>query len=230
MADRSHASQLNSQQVRLRQLLEEKTPYEQIRPILLIQHACLHAQAMAGSQDWSYQDEVLAGLAADEMRIIPTGEDHSITWLIWHLTRCEDITMNMLVAERDQVLLAEHWLDRLNISWRDTGNAMTPDEIHAFSQAVDITNLFDYRLAVGRATQELISKMVQETVYRKVNPAAIQRIREEGAVIAEAWGIAEYWSKRDVAGLLLMPATRHNLSHLNEALAIKKKVLKAQTK
>lgn len=37
------------------------------------------------------------------------------------------------------------------------------------------------------------------------------------------------WSRRDVAGLLLMPATRHILSHLNEAKEIIKKLKKAET-
>jgi len=36
----------------------------------------------------------------------------------------------------------------------------------------------------------------------------------------------DYWSKRDVSGLLLMPATRHQLTHLNEALGIRNKIKK----
>jgi hypothetical protein len=63
-----------------------------------------------------------------------------------------------------------------------------------------------------------------------MNPDAVQRIFDEGAVLEEARGIAEYWSKRDVAGLLLMPATRHILTHLNEALKIKQKLKKAFSK
>jgi hypothetical protein len=63
-----------------------------------------------------------------------------------------------------------------------------------------------------------------------MNPNAVQRIFDEGAVLEETRGIAEYWSKRDVAGLLLMPATRHILTHLNEALKIKKKLKKACSK
>jgi hypothetical protein len=43
-------------------------------------------------------------------------------------------------------------------------------------------------------------------------------------VVEAARGIADYWSKRNVAGLLLMPATRHNLIHLNEAFLLKSDV------
>jgi len=46
---------------------------------------------------------------------------------------------------------------------------------------------------------------------------------DEGAVVEAARPIADYWAKRNVASLLLMPATRHNLVHLNEALELKRK-------
>jgi hypothetical protein len=36
--------------------------------------------------------------------------------------------------------------------------------------------------------------------------------------------VLEYWGGLTYAGLLLMPPTRHNFIHLNEALRVKKKV------
>ena len=45
----------------------------------------------------------------------------------------------------------------------------------------------------------------------------------EGAVVEEARDLIDYWGKRTIAGLLLMPATRHNLVHLNEALRLKRR-------
>jgi len=225
-----HAKLLNSNQVLIRKMLVEKKPLDQTRPLLLQQHAQLHTQAMSEYGDWSYQDEVLADVPEDWIRIVPEGEDHSVAWLLWHLTRCEDITMNMLILRGDQLLHSEGWLKRLEIDWRDTGNAMTFQEIIDFSQHINLTALFDYRLCVGIGTQNIIKQLAQEDLYRKVNPEDIQRLFDEGAVVEEARGVAEYWSKRDVAGLLLMPATRHSLSHLNEARRIIEKVKKAKAK
>jgi hypothetical protein len=37
-------------------------------------------------------------------------------------------------------------------------------------------------------------------------------------------GILDYWGGGDVASLLLMPVTRHQIIHMNEALEIKRKV------
>lgn len=56
-----------------------------------------------------------------------------------------------------------------------------------------------------------------------VKPSRLQRVLDEGAVVEAARDLTEYWGRRDIAGLLLMPATRHNLVHLNESLKIKRK-------
>ncbi|HEY9122239.1 MAG TPA: DinB family protein [Brevefilum sp.] len=225
-----YAKLLNSNQVLLRKMLSENQDIEQIRPLLLQQHARLHSRDLLTGVDWSYQDAVLADLPDDWMRIVPEGEEHSIAWLLWHLTRCEDITMNLLVLETDQVLFSQAWFEKLNCLWRDTGNAMSPEEIFNFSQIINLDALLNYRTAVGQNTQNIINGLTQESLHRKMNADAVQRIFDEGAVLEEARGIAEYWSKRDVAGLLLMPATRHILTHLNEALKIKKRLKKALSK
>jgi hypothetical protein len=39
----------------------------------------------------------------------------------------------------------------------------------------------------------------------------------------------DYWSKKTIAGLLLMPPTRHCILHLNEAMRIKEKLRKAKS-
>lgn len=230
MASKPHVKLLNSNQVLIRKMLVEKKPFDHIKPLFLQQHAQLHALAMSEYGDWSYQDEILADIPEAWMRVIPAGEDHSIGWLLWHLTRCEDITMNMLVLRGEQLLHLEGWLEFLDIDWCDTGNAMTPQEISNFSQDIDLDALLNYRLSVGKATQEIIKHLDPEDLYRKVKSEDIQRLFAEGAVVEEARGIAEYWSRRDVAGLLLMPATRHILSHLNEARKIIEKIEKARKK
>jgi hypothetical protein len=51
----------------------------------------------------------------------------------------------------------------------------------------------------------------------------LQQVLDEGAVVQEAQGLLDYWGGLNIAGLLLMPPTRHNFVHLNEALRIKQK-------
>jgi hypothetical protein len=44
-----------------------------------------------------------------------------------------------------------------------------------------------------------------------------------GAVLEDAYGLIKYWGNRNIAGLLLMPPTRHCLVHHNEALQLKRR-------
>jgi hypothetical protein len=212
-----------NQQTELRRLLTGRSSqHERAIQLLLSQHAMLHSAKMARTGPWSFEDEVLDDMSAGEMRRIPQGCEHSVAWLIWHMARCEDITMNLLVAGSPQVL-HEHWLEQMKIAVRDTGNAMDEKALVDFSNMVDLEALRAYRVAVGRRTREIAGQLQPEDLKRKVQASRLQQIREEGAVVEAAGGLLDYWGKRDVAGLLLMPATRHNIVHLNEALEVKRK-------
>jgi hypothetical protein len=210
-------------QTELRQLLTRSHQHEKAICLFLSQHAMLHSKKISQTEDWSFEDEVLNDMSEDQMRGIPQGGEHSIVWLIWHIARCEDITMNLLVAGTPQVLHRDGWLKLIKSPVCDTGNAMDDTALAHFSKAIDIAALRDYRLAVGRRTREIVKKLTPAELHRKVDPTRIQQVKDEGAVVEAAYGIVDYWSKRDVAGLLLMPATRHNLIHLNEALQLKRR-------
>ncbi len=101
---------------------------------------------------------------------------------------------------------------------------MSMEALIALSETIEIEALRAYRLAVGRRTRTIIQGLQPNDFNQKVDATRIQRIWDDGAVVAAASEIVDYWSKRTIAGLLLMPATRHNFLHLNEALRIKQKL------
>jgi hypothetical protein len=208
-------------QTELHEKLTKLEQPEEAIHLFLQQHASLHSARMAGTANWSFEDWLLDDLDADQMRMIPSRAEHSIAWLVWHVTRCEDITMNLLIAGSAQVLFQENWLDGMQVSASDTGNAMNPDEISAFSLAVNIEALRAYRIAVGRCTRDIASHLELKDLKRKVDPQRVQLVREQKAVMPGANGIIEYWSKRTWGGLLLMPASRHIVTHWNEVSKIK---------
>jgi hypothetical protein len=179
---------------------------------------------MAQTGLWSFEDAIFVDTSEEQVRTIPRNCNHSIAWLIWHVARCEDITMNLLVAGSPQILQLDSWQGQMKATIRDTGNAMNEDEIIEFNRRIDIAALRAYRMAVGRRTREIAGLLQPTELKQKVDPSRLQKVRDEGAVVEAASGIIDYWGKRDIAGLLLMPATRHNLVHLNEANLIKGKM------
>jgi hypothetical protein len=218
----SYRRLMNHQQTVLRELLQNPAQFEQGMRLFFTQHAMLHSAQVAEPPTWSYEDTVLAGIPEAQYRLIPEGQEHTIAWLLWHMARCEDITMNLLVAGSPQVLLQNDWLKKMRTSMVDTGNAMTREEILSFSEQIDLPALREYRLAVGKRTREIALGLTPADLIRKVDPARMELVWQQGAIIEASRGIAEYWGKRDMKGLLLMPASRHLLTHLNEILEIKK--------
>ena len=205
----------------LRSALERGDQRDKAIELFMVQQGVLHSSKAAPEAPWSFEDLLLDDIEEGIFRRVPKGAEHSIAWLIWHLARCEDITMNVLIAGRPQVL--EDWQGKLKIMAKDTGNAMTPDEVTELSNTIDLDVLRGYRAAVGRATRDVVGQLTADQFKTKVDPARIQHILDEGFVLPAAIGIANYWGKRTFAGLLLMPATRHNMTHINEGFRLKGK-------
>ncbi len=216
----------NEQQQALRSTLANPEDQARAVKLFLSQHAMLHSAEMSQSGLFSFEDQVWNGLEVRLARLIPSGNCHSIAWNFWHLSRIEDITMNILVAGQPQLLAQDRWYEKMNIKPRDTGNEMDLASVVNLSSEIDIDALRGYRLVVGRQTRVIVQQLQFGELDHKVDPARLEQLRKEGAVSETAVGLLDYWGGLTIAGLLLMPPTRHTFIHLNEALKIKEKLVR----
>ena len=216
--------QWNERQQALRQALNQGKDLDQAVELFMIQHGMLHAPAVSEADIYSFESEIWQNLPLDSpiIRRIPTKSEHSIVWCIWHLARIEDVTMGVLLSGESQLFEMGDWGMQMGIPYRDTGNAMTSTEIDAISQVIDIEALQAYRIAVGKRTREIVRHLKAGQLKTKVKPDRLQSLLDSGAVCAESHYLLDYWGGLTHAGLLLMPPTRHNLVHINEALRLKK--------
>ena len=148
--------------------------------------------------------------------------------------------MNCLVAGTPQVADApfpvdpvtgtglRKWLEKMTAPVRDTGNFMTREEVFQLSEYLNLEALRAYRAAVGRRTREIIGALTPEELRRRVTRPALEALLADRSVVYDALSLLAYWETLTVAGLLLMPATRHPFVHWNEALQVKKQVRKQQ--
>lgn len=194
--------------------------------LFLCQHAMVHSADMAKARLWSFEDEILKGLTDHQIRAIPPGGEHSIAWILFHLSRIEDITMNMLVAGTPQLFTRADWGKKMNVAIIHSANRMDDTSLAKLSAGIDLNALIAYRVAVGRRTRQIVKKLRAEDFKRNVDPSRLQHVLDEGAVSQEAMEIIHYWGTKTIGGLLLMPPTRHCILHWNEALKIKKKLIK----
>jgi hypothetical protein len=219
--DRKH---WNAQQKNLRRALTKSDDPQVAIDLFLRQHAMVHRAEMSQMELHSFADEVWENASEAILRCVPPKFEHSVVWIIWHLARIEDMTMNGLLAGKPQIFHQNDWLTRLNITISHSGNTVMDDaDVTELSQAIDIDELKAYRLAVGRSTQEAVKDFEPDDLKPKVDPARLQELLENGSVAEEASSLLDYWGNLTKAGLLLMPPTRHNFIHLNEALRVREK-------
>jgi hypothetical protein len=206
----------SGQQQILRQLLMKDQDYQKALPLFLSQHAMVHTARLQAGVRWSCQDEVLDGLTEAQMCCIPQGSPHSAAWSLWHITRIEDVTVSLLLADAPQLLHSGNWLGRLETPYQGVGNELSPHEIAEVSETINVKALLAYRLAVGKRTRAVVRRLNPEILWATPTPQGLKRISAEGAVSGKAAWLLKYWGGHPGANLLLMPATRHCFMHLNE--------------
>lgn len=214
----------NEQQQVLQHSLKRIENHPTAIRLFLNHHAMVHSAKMSQAELWSFEDEVLDDLTESEIRRIPQDGEHSIAWVLLHLARIEDVTMNILVAGRPQIFQDENWLTKMEFISNETGNALDQTGISILSKGINIDALRTYRISVGRRTREIVKQLQPGEFRQRVNPARLERLTNDGAIVESTRWLIDYWSKKTIAELLLMPPTRHNFVHLNEAVQIKQKI------
>lgn len=211
----------------LNKIIRKKDSLDEAKEIFLHIHGVLHCKSVSNAENNTIMDELLEGLEIKDYAVMPTAKDETIAWVIWHIARIEDLTMNILVNRGNQIF-NEQWAKRLGTGMNDTGNAWSDDEIISFSQHVNISELIEYRNEVGKATREIVRNLMSEDMKRKPEEAGLRKIMEEGGLTEQTdsvW-LLDFWGNKDVAGLLLMPPTRHVTLHLNDCFRWKEYIMK----
>lgn len=227
--DLSQRKQWNENHKKLTSVILKPSEYQNSIGLFLSQHSLLHSSKMSNSPVATLEDDLLKDLMEESFRKYPVEAPdtrNSIVWHVWHVTRIEDMTMNILVAEGDQVLHTYNWAKELKVDYPHSGNEMTEIEIADLSENIDINALLEYRIEVGRKTREIVSHLLPGEFRNKVDAGRIDILKEQNAVKREASWLLEYWGNKTIAGLILMPATRHIFLHLNKAIRIKKRIQK----
>jgi hypothetical protein len=212
-------------QTLLRKLLSGKENFTEGMRLFLEQHAAAHSAAISGGQGWSLQDETLAGLSDDQVRVCPR-KGNSIAWLLWHTARIEDVTLNFLVLGRPQVFVREDWPQRLGAPVREVGNAMDREALERFSAQVCVPALIEYRAAVGRSARAGIAALQPAQLKEIVPSLTVQCLVEDGSIPAEIDWLARFYSERP-KGFFLTRITSHNFLHIQEAYRLSRQLLRS---
>lgn len=208
---------------RYQTLIEDEGTFEEAISLFLELHGEVHHSGLSFT-DFSFTDELLKNLDNEAFRMIPQHGEHSIAWCLWHIARIEDITMNTLMMGDDEVFYREEWDARIGEIPHDTANEVTVADVEALSWKVNYDNLINYRNRVGLSTREQVVKLRFEDLGSPVDPTRLNHVVTSGSISPRATSVIEFWGSLTTGGLLQTPGSRHNLSHLVEALRIKQQL------
>ncbi len=185
------------------------------RELFLAQHARVHAPEVGGP-DFSVQEYLLRNLTEEQLRARPHPGFNSLAWLFWHMTRGEDVGMNLIIAGRPQVLDEGGWVTSLNVSFRDVATGMADQEVDDFSQHVDIEALLGYRAAVGKQTQAIVRQLRPEVLDEKIDSELIRRVQDAGALGPKTDWVPKRWLGKTKSFTLLYTVLGHTYIHIGQ--------------
>lgn len=197
-----------------REKLKKEDTFNEAKEIFMNLHTEVHI---------TYFEELWDGLDENTFRNSLNDKGRTIAYGIWHAARIEDITTNLLIADSKQVIDTNNFKERLNSPIYDTGNALSTEEILDFSVKINFEILREYWDSVGERTTEIVNNLTFKESRKRVDKNKIVEIEEIGAVSKDesANWLLDFWGKKNKAGILLMPCTRHLLVHLNESMRAK---------
>ncbi|MCI1683895.1 MAG: DinB family protein [Bacteroides sp.] len=213
-----------SQLKELRSIIRKEQFINEARALALNLHSMVYSSKISDTNQRTFEDELWENLNEETARKAVNTKGRTVVYGIWHATRIEDITMNLLVTGEGQIFEKGDWAAKTNAPVRHTGNSLDKEEIARFSELINIGELQAYRMAVARNSENIIRNLKPEEMKRGVYQANLQRILDEHAVddVPSANWLIDFWGKKDVAGIILMPCLRHQLVHLNESMEAKK--------
>ena len=210
----------NENQKNLSIYLSKQNTFEKGIKLLMEMHGLLHDKKVYNITKETYNSKLWENLKEETCKIISKKET-SILWNIWHITRIEDLISNILIGNKETIFNKEIQ-KKLNVKIKDTGNAMEFSDIEIFNKNICIKELKEYRIKVGKSTKKIIENIKFNDIIRKVEKEQLEKIRKNGNDPKSIW-LLDFWSRKNVLGLIMMPITRHQIVHLNDCFKIKLK-------
>jgi len=68
------------------------------KQLFFLQHALVHSPEVSTEGQFHCEPMALAGLMDAQIRLRPAENLNSLAWLVWHMTRCEDVAINVAIA------------------------------------------------------------------------------------------------------------------------------------
>lgn len=116
-------------------------------------------RSLAESQ--GFLAKALDGLTQEEVVWSPREECNSIVFLLWHLSRVEDLWVNRVILRDIEVYESESWQEKLGTPVKESGARYTLDQLQAWT-APKLEILQEYAGVVRQKTLVFLQSLTPE--------------------------------------------------------------------
>ncbi len=156
----------------------------------------------------------------------------TLAYSIWHIFRIEDIVAHEMIAEDQQALFSQGYMEAIHSPIITTGNELSGNDIVTFSKQLNMQGLYRYARDVMQSTDQILTRLEPSDLKRKFGDGMIEKLRQTNCVSdaeSASW-LIQYWCGKDVLGLIRMPFSRHWIMHIEAMQRIKNKLCRMARK
>ena len=113
--------------------------------------------------------DALSGLTSEEQAWRAGPDANSITWILWHMLRVEDMWFQFFIQRKSEIWERDGWNEKFGLPTRDNGFGHTSEQVAAFPN-LDLAELIGYGDAVRAETLDYL---------RGVTPEEFERVPRE---------------------------------------------------
>ncbi len=121
------------------------------------------------AQSQGYLTSALDGLTQEEAAWSPGAECNSIAFILWHIARVEDLSLNRAIQQKDELYEAESWRERLGTPAKEIGYRYTSEQLRAW-QVPKLEVLRAYANSVREKTLVFLNPLPAEKLSEVSRP------------------------------------------------------------
>lgn len=122
--------------------------------------------SLAESQE--YVKRSVDGLTGEEASETVRPECNSVAFILWHMTRAEDLWINRVILERDEVYESGGWQEKLGTPAGESGFRYTVEQLRAWP-VPELDLLMGYAGDVRQKTLESLDSIPREKLADEVS-------------------------------------------------------------
>ena len=105
-----------------------------------------------------YFHESIEEITSKELTWQPSTSANNINWIIWHMTRVEDMWFNFFCQKQLELWETNDWFTHFKLPTRDNGFGHTTEQIQNFP-LLNLQDLLKYRADVRKSTLKYLTQL-----------------------------------------------------------------------